>query len=255
MSHQAIRFYLRKYLRERPLFLSLIRAKEAALFHTHMPFDGPTLDVGCGDGFFTRTVFGSLDFGIDVKNSRIHESQRDGGYRKIIEYDGKVFPFKNNAFSTIVSNCVLEHISDVDGIISEMYRVLAPGGRILVSVMARPWEDHLFGALFLGNRYRLYMRSRQLHVNLIKESEWRRKFTDKGLRVDFSAGYLTPCQCMILDIAHYLSIPSLVFYLLLHRWVLFPRFTFYPVSILSSIFAKNCPPEEAGAVYYELIKE
>ena len=42
--------YLSIYLRHRPLFLSLIRAKEAAMFQKFLPLKRPALDVGCGDG-------------------------------------------------------------------------------------------------------------------------------------------------------------------------------------------------------------
>lgn len=255
MNQEIIQSYLRKYLGGRPLFLSLIRAKEATLFHPYAPLKSPVLDVGCGDGFFTRTVFGTLDQGLDVKESRIGESRRDGGYKEVIEYDGQAFPFENNTFATIVSNCVLEHIFNIDEVISEMHRVLAPGGKILVSVMARPWEDHLFGALFLGNSYRSYMRAKQVHVNMMTDDEWRRKFTSVGLRVNDSIGYLTPSQCRMVDIAHYLSIPSLISYVLLHRWVLFPSLTWYPVRFLASFFIDTCPPEQAGAIFYELSKE
>ena len=255
MKQEILQSYLKEYLGGRPLFLSLIRAKEATLFHAHIPLRGPVLDVGCGDGFFTRKVFGTLDQGLDVKGSRIDESRRDGGYREVVEYEGRTFPCKDNAFATIVSNCVLEHIANLDEVISEMHRVLRPGGKMLVSVMARPWEDHLFGALFFGNSYRSYMRARQVHVNMMTDAEWRRRFSDAGLRVDDSIGYLTPTQCRILDIAHYLSIPSLISYLVLKRWVLFPSFACYPVRFLASLFVDTCPPGQAGAIFYELSKE
>lgn len=122
MKQEILQSHSKEYLGGRPLFLSLIRAKEATPSCTHSP-RGPVLDVGCGDGFFTRKVFGTLDQ-LDVKGSRIDESRRDGGYREVVEYEGRTFPCKDNAFATIVSNCVLEHIANLDEVISEMHRVL-----------------------------------------------------------------------------------------------------------------------------------
>jgi len=254
MNQQILQSYLRTYLGGRPLFLSLIRAKEAAIFDHYLPLAGPVLDVGCGDGYFSRIVFGVLDVGLDVSDSRISQATRDGGYKQTIIYDGHQFPFETYSFPTVVSNCVLEHIPNIDETINEMSRVVTKDGRILVSVMARPWEDHLFGALLLGNSYRSYMRAKQVHVNMLTDREWRKKFAAAGLHVVSATGYLTPTQCRMIDIAHYLSVSSLISYILTKRWVLVPSLTWYPIRYLSSLFIDVCKPEVSGAIFYELRK-
>ena len=152
-THTTVVSNLDTYLQNRPLFLSLIRVKEAELFTRFMPYKEPILDVGCGDGFFAQTVFNTVSIGLDVPQSRINEAYKSDVYKKLVQYDGVKFPFPNNSFPTVISNCVLEHINDVDRIIKEMYRVLAPGGFCIVTVMAKPWEEHLFGSIFIGNSY------------------------------------------------------------------------------------------------------
>ena len=57
----SVQPYVEAYLRERPLFFSLIRPQEAALFRAFGAFiRRPLLDVGAGDGFFARLTFGNI---------------------------------------------------------------------------------------------------------------------------------------------------------------------------------------------------
>jgi len=75
-----------------------------------------------------------------------------------VTYDGYTFPFKNRSFNTVVVNGVLGHVDDLPHVLSEIRRVLVPGGMCFATVMAEPWEKNLFGALFLGNWYRHMMK-------------------------------------------------------------------------------------------------
>lgn len=83
------------------------------------------LDVGCGDG--RRTVrwakcIGTKDIiGMDAKNFgqpfKLVEGDIDGG-----------LPFANETFDVVISHHVIEHVSDTDQFVSEIYRVLKSGG-------------------------------------------------------------------------------------------------------------------------------
>lgn len=250
-----LKHYLREYLRARPLFLSLIRAKEASLYEAYLPFKGPVLDVGAGDGFFARTVFKTIDVGLDVAQSRMEEARGLGVYKKLVAYDGVHFPFKDKMFTTVVSNCVLEHVPGLREVIRESYRVLKPGGKLIVTVMARPWEEHLVGALVMGNTYRNYMRRKQVHLNLLTAQQWRSAFTKAHFRIENEIGYLSPASCKLIDICHYLSVPSLVTYVLFKKWMLFPALVvLYPVSLLVRILRPNVALNDSGAIFFVLGK-
>lgn len=251
----TIQQYLLNYLQNRPLFLSLIRAKEAELFSRFFPLKTPVLDVGVGDGFFARLVFKNIDVGLDVADSRMNEAQKLNVYKKLVAYDGKIFPFKTNSFATIVSNCVLEHVSSLSEVISEMYRVLKPGGKAIISVMAKPWEENLVGSLFLGNSYKQYMRDKQVHLNLFTLEDWKKAFKKPGFKVEIVTGYLDPQACKLIDIAHYLSIPSLITYKLFGKWVIFPGLSqIYPTKWLTKIINRDVSPEKSGAIFFILQK-
>ncbi|MDP8222097.1 MAG: methyltransferase domain-containing protein [Candidatus Lernaella stagnicola] len=45
-----------------------------------------------------------------------------------MQYDGRQLPFADGVFDLIVSNSVLEHVSDMSGVLAELHRVTAPGG-------------------------------------------------------------------------------------------------------------------------------
>ncbi|OGG13467.1 hypothetical protein A2773_00485 [Candidatus Gottesmanbacteria bacterium RIFCSPHIGHO2_01_FULL_39_10] len=253
-----LEYFLKTYLRERPLFLSLIRAKEALLYQKYLPLKKPILDVGCGDGFFAKVAFGKkyIDVGLDVEDSRVEEAKNLGVYKKIVIYDGQKIPFPDKYFSTVVSNSVLEHVSDLDIVLKEIYRVLKPGGLFITIVMAKPWEENLFGAKLLGDFYKKWMRRKQVHVNLLKKEEWDNEFRKAGLKIGETVGHLTPISCRWIDLLHYISIPSLLSYKLFGKWVLFPDLAknIYPLKYLAKIVSENVPSEKSGAIFYVLKK-
>ncbi len=247
--------YLQLYLRERPLFLSLIRACEAELFSKLPKFKKPVLDLGCGDGFFAKTAFGKLDVGVDVQESRMGEVE-EGVYGKLVTYDGKKLPFKKESFGTVVSNCVLEHIPNIDQVLNETCRVLRPSGEFVTTVMAAPWEKNLFGSLLFGNSYRAWMKKKQVHFNLLTSDEWENKFKKAGFEVKQKIGYMSPAACLLMDICHYLSIPSLLTRVVFGKWVLWPELTkLYPVNWLTAVMGRKTSPEESGAIFWVLAKK
>jgi SAM-dependent methyltransferase len=253
----SIEEYLKIYIRERPLFLSTLRAKECALYQPYLPLVGPSLDYGCGDGFFARTTFGELGVGIglDMKESRIDQATNSHAYKKIVTYDGEKIPLASRSQKTVVSNSVLEHVTHLSNALSEIHRILAPGGRFITTVMAKPWEEHLAGTI-MGAWYKDYMRTKQVHVNLYTYKQWQHAFVTAGFRVTKVIGHLPPKACTLLDVLHYASVPSLVSFMLFKKWVLYPEFaTLYPTAWLAKQMEPNVQPEESGALFFVLTKQ
>lgn len=225
---KKIDYFIEKYLENRPMFLAVIRTPEAILFQKYSNLiKKPSLDFGCGDGFFAKTVFGKdyIDLGLDVKNERTEKMIDKKIYKKVIFYDGKKLPFKDNYSQTIVSNCVLEHIPNVVFSLKEIYRVLKPGGYFITTVMTEKWNEYLFGKKIFGNWYVEYMKKKQLHHNLFSCKKWANVFKQTGFKVIKSYGYLNKKNSRFMDLAHYLSFPSLLSYRFFHNWQLFPKLT------------------------------
>lgn len=257
---RTIDFYIRKYLKNRPMFMAIIRSQEAMLFQKYNKLiKGKILDFGCGDGFFAGLVFGKgkIDTGLDLSdNNRIYEAIDKKIYKKIKLYDGKKIPFPNNYFNTIVSNCVLEHIPNIDQALKEILRVLKPNGFFLTSTMTNQWENNLFGSKIFGKKYINIMRKTQVHFNLFSNKKWQTYFKKACFKINSINGYLYKKSAFYLDIFHYLSIGSLISYKLFNKWILFniPLLNKLKTQLIKKIIINENDLDKASALFYVLKK-
>ncbi|MEA3340419.1 MAG: class I SAM-dependent methyltransferase, partial [Chloroflexota bacterium] len=111
------------------------------------------LDVGCGVGMYTAAFLRETPrvFGVEIERERALEArERAAG---VIQSLGERLPFPDAVFDVVFSHEVLEHVSDDRACVSEMVRVLRPGGRIVIFVPNRlyPFETH---GIFWRTRYR-----------------------------------------------------------------------------------------------------
>ena len=111
------------------------------------------LDVGCGDGAYTiqfkRKIVCRKIIGIEGNEKRIRMAKQNGVDKVVSANLEKKWPFPNESFDVIISNQVIEHMINVDNFISEIYRLLRPGGYCVISTEnLSGW--HNIGALVLG---------------------------------------------------------------------------------------------------------
>jgi SAM-dependent methyltransferase len=93
---------------------------------------GKVLDVGCGEMPFRALLGPGAGYtGIDVPNAQAFSM---GSSSDIIAFDGRVIPFPDASFDHVLCTEVLEHVEEPSALISEMLRVLRPGGTIMVTV-------------------------------------------------------------------------------------------------------------------------
>ena len=79
------------------------------------------LDVGSGTGIFTYHLskYSKQVLGVDISEQLIKQSPcRD----KLILADAFSLPFKNNAFDTTLTSCLLHHVDDPLKVIRELVR-------------------------------------------------------------------------------------------------------------------------------------
>jgi SAM-dependent methyltransferase len=119
--------FTRRYVTD-PVMLASIRARGV----------GRALDIGCGEGRFCRMMRaeGIAAIGIDPTAEFIAEAcRRDpaGDYRV---GRAEALDFADGAFDLVVSYLALIDIPDVAAAITEMARVLAPGGTLLIVNLA-----------------------------------------------------------------------------------------------------------------------
>lgn len=98
---------------------------------------GRILDAGCGNKPYKNLFLSDEYIGMDIEHgAHIHRNENVDVF-----YDGKKFPFEDNSFDSIISSEVLEHVFNPKEHLSEIYRVLKPGGKFLISVPFL-WDEH-----------------------------------------------------------------------------------------------------------------
>jgi SAM-dependent methyltransferase len=111
---------------------------------------GEWLDCGCAEGAYT---VGLADrgadrvVGLDVEESRVAEARRRAAGDERVSFvlgAGERLPFGDGLFDGVYLNEVLEHVRDEQQTLSEIRRVLRPGGYLVVMSPNRwfPFEGH-----------------------------------------------------------------------------------------------------------------
>jgi SAM-dependent methyltransferase len=125
------------------------------------------LDLGCGDGRFTAELAraGAAVVGVEVAQSAVDRARArepDLDFQ-LAPVDGPL-GFEDGSFDLVWASEVIEHIADTARWLSEVRRVLAPGGRLLLTT---PSHGRIRVALAgverfsepLGDHLHLYTRS------------------------------------------------------------------------------------------------
>ncbi len=94
---------------------------------------GRLLDVGCGDKPY-RELFNHVQTYIGIEISPSGASD--------LVADGLCLPFRDSAFDTVLCSQVLEHVPEPALLMSEAFRVLKPGGHLLLTT-PQTWGLHL----------------------------------------------------------------------------------------------------------------
>lgn len=108
----------------------------SAYVYAQPQVEGRLLEIGCGTGRGLEILVNSADHytGIDKYKSLTDELQE-----KYPQADFKsmhippLTGIKDNSFDTVVSFQVIEHIKDDESFLKEIYRVLKPGGKAIIS--------------------------------------------------------------------------------------------------------------------------
>ena len=111
------------------------------------------LDLGCGNGEFTLKVAERIGtgnvFGIDIVKDNVEQAKAKGINCYQADLDGAKLPFEDESFDAVCANHIIEHLSDTDGFVKEVHRVLKPGGYAVISTPnLAAWHCILF--LLLG---------------------------------------------------------------------------------------------------------
>lgn len=106
------------------------------------------LDIGCGTGYFTRLLRSRFRkasvTAVDLSHAMVCTT-RNGHSRRLPWHgrnhhaagDAAALPFRDGSFDLVCSNLAMQWVPDPQQMMSEMRRVLAPGGLMLFATFGR----------------------------------------------------------------------------------------------------------------------
>jgi SAM-dependent methyltransferase len=155
---------------------------------------GKVLDNGCGVGTYITHMakYDGFVLGLEFDMARATEAHQQS--KHILSAASEYLPFPSDSFDLILSNEVIEHVTDDHAAVREMVRTLRPGGRIMLYCpnVGYPFETHgvywrghyHFGNIFLINYSPRYWRNKLApHVRIYSKRGVERLFD--GLPVKY----------------------------------------------------------------------
>jgi SAM-dependent methyltransferase len=224
--------FLTRHLEEMAPHRALLRAVEAK-FMSQVELEPPVLDIGCGDGHFASVAYATpIDVGLDPLDRDLAEAatRRPDVYRNLVRGSATSMPFGEGVFGTVVSNCVIEHIPDVDATLSEIARVLRPDGVFATTLPSEHYPEYLLGSTAarkvglesVGRAYGNLFNRISHHHHVDPPEVWRQRLERVGLEVVEHHYYFSPAAHRVFDLAHYIGVPNLISKRLLGKWVIHP---------------------------------
>jgi SAM-dependent methyltransferase len=197
IKNDYLRFFLDYYY---PIhFFALYRAHE---MYNIEPFINvlahPILDLGCGDGVIAQQLFKEkLEYGIDLDLCALDKAKKVKAYSHTIFASAHSIPLQGNSLGGIFSNCVLEHIPDMESVIKEISRTLKPQAYFVgtclgpeyyslnpaFTMLGRPLLKHL--------KYMMINQENKLHnhVSVFRMEQYKKMFEDNGMALRFHKYY------------------------------------------------------------------
>lgn len=120
-------------LKKEPTLEPILREMRLRRVISQIPEKSVLLDVGCGtSATFLKTISHQIKqgFGVDFK---VDDTQFSNIKTTQLRLDNKL-PFEDSSFDVVTMLAVLEHIEKEQEILREIYRVLIPGGKLIITV-------------------------------------------------------------------------------------------------------------------------
>ena len=118
---------------------------------------GRVLDVGCGDGFFTAQILQRFNlknvYGLDISSKAVDLARLKHPEIKFQQGALNHIPEETNSIDSVTMIEVIEHLVDIEGTLKELFRVMKPGGILLITTTDFNWLKQVIIAIFFFEKY------------------------------------------------------------------------------------------------------
>jgi len=162
-------------------------------------------DVGCRDGRdaeYYRTVGKAVEVhGFEIAPPPLEQARRRGVIGHVWVSGEGPCPVADAYFDVVVAGDVIEHLFDTDAFLSELNRVLRPGGKLIVTTPNLAWwwsRLRLLGGkppAGIGGASSIHAADKAVdrkHLRVMPMGEWLHLFTVHGFRVERVMGFNYP---------------------------------------------------------------
>ena len=144
------------------------------------------LDLGCGAGRFLRALgdAGAQPIGVELAEAALERARRvaPGAELHRAEPDGDL-PLADASVDLVWCSEVIEHVADTAHLLTEVRRVLAPGGRILITT---PCHGRVQAAGIALARFDAHFDPLGQHLRFYTRTSLARALREHGLGRDLS---------------------------------------------------------------------
>jgi SAM-dependent methyltransferase len=137
MKYSAWAERLPRFLRRHILHFECVIAEEVAGFAARVAPGARVLDAGAGEGRYAEHFRHARYCGVDLGIGDAGWTYK--GLDAIADLSG--LPFRQDCFEAAINVVTLEHVRDPQRVLTELARVLVPGGQLLL-IVPHEWEVH-----------------------------------------------------------------------------------------------------------------
>ena len=213
VKKHTLKLYLKTYWNDPGL--AFWRAKEAELLSL-ATLAHPSLNLGCGPGFFTENLLSVMAFmkgkpipafcfGVEKEILLCRQAaMKKHAYRQVVAADISSLGFKDQSFKLVLSNCVLEHVKNIDNCLFEVARIISHNGEFIFTVVTShfgkdcfwPTIFRKFGLSRLESIWINKIDKALVHYNKKDIQWWKESLKKYGFTVTEAIPYLNPAQLL-----------------------------------------------------------
>jgi SAM-dependent methyltransferase len=143
-----------------------------------LPVDGVIVDLGCSTGYLLEELQKLRPraqlIGVDMIDSGLRTAHQSIPAARLLQADVCALPLADASIDAAVSANLLEHVDDDEAALSELHRVMRPGGRAVLVVPTSPgsydYYDRFLGHARRYARGELAAKARRAGMELVEDA-------------------------------------------------------------------------------------